>query len=312
MMPEIKLWKVFTSLGVPGLALGVFYMLFRQFQWDIQPVWAGPLAVLFMLLTAGLIFYTLTLYAPVNRGSSSEETLSQNDLTKAQKDYLFKELGQKQQLIDRLLKELDAKTVKQPQTLPIETVEQKTESDQSPAIYKMGAGDINITYNVAIEDRDAEIKRWVKKYKELNEQFERRSAENPLVAQAKAKLDVGDLEGAEKLLRQSFEQHLQNIEKEKKSAASDAFELAGIKELQIDYKSARLYYKKAVELDSKNTLFLNSYGLILNELGEYKKAIEYFTQALAIDKKTYGDQHPNVAIYLNNLGSAWRSLGEYK
>ncbi|MCP4747022.1 MAG: tetratricopeptide repeat protein, partial [Desulfobacteraceae bacterium] len=53
-------------------------------------------------------------------------------------------------------------------------------------------------------------------------------------------------------------------------------------------------------------------GSAWRSLGEYKKAIDYFTQALAIDKKAYGDQHPAVARDLNNLGLAWYSLGEYK
>ena len=46
--------------------------------------------------------------------------------------------------------------------------------------------------------------------------------------------------------------------------------------------------------------------------GNYKKAIHYFELALASSLKTYGEQHPNVATYRNNLGSAWNSLGEYK
>lgn len=28
-------------------------------------------------------------------------------------------------------------------------------------------------------------------------------------------------------------------------------------------------------------------------------------------KKVYGEKHPNAAASLNNLGSAWRSLGDY-
>lgn len=64
---QIELWKVFTSLGVPGLALGVFYMLFRKFEWQFPKVpktWAGPIVVLFMMLVAGIIFHALTLWAP--------------------------------------------------------------------------------------------------------------------------------------------------------------------------------------------------------------------------------------------------------
>ena len=32
---------------------------------------------------------------------------------------------------------------------------------------------------------------------------------------------------------------------------------------------------------------------------------------MASDFKTYGEDHPNVAVYRNNLGSAWDALGEY-
>lgn len=66
-MPEIDLWKVFASLGVPGIVLGVFYILFRKFNWKFPQVpkkWVGPLIVLFMVLIAGVTFYGLILWAP--------------------------------------------------------------------------------------------------------------------------------------------------------------------------------------------------------------------------------------------------------
>lgn len=66
-MIDIQLWKVFASLGVPGLALGVFFVLFIQFKWKFPVVprkWVGPLIGLYMLLSSGLIFYVFTLWAP--------------------------------------------------------------------------------------------------------------------------------------------------------------------------------------------------------------------------------------------------------
>lgn len=74
-MAQVELWKVFISLGVPGLTLGVFYMLFRKFEWQFSKVprqWVGPIVVLFLILTAGIIFYALTLWAPQNGNRETE------------------------------------------------------------------------------------------------------------------------------------------------------------------------------------------------------------------------------------------------
>lgn len=77
MEPEI--WKIFVSLGVPGLALGVLYMLFRQFNWQFPQVprsWVGPIVVLFILTTAGLIYAALYFWAPVHPSTRTELTAS--------------------------------------------------------------------------------------------------------------------------------------------------------------------------------------------------------------------------------------------
>jgi tetratricopeptide (TPR) repeat protein len=55
---------------------------------------------------------------------------------------------------------------------------------------------------------------------------------------------------------------------------------------------------------------LNNIGVAWDALGESQKAITYYEKAMAINIKTYGDQHPQVAICLNNIGFAWKALGE--
>jgi tetratricopeptide (TPR) repeat protein len=55
---------------------------------------------------------------------------------------------------------------------------------------------------------------------------------------------------------------------------------------------------------------LNNIGSAWNALGEPKKALEYYEQALSIDKEVYGDRHPNVATTLNNIGLVWDALGD--
>lgn len=79
---DLEIWKIFTSLGVPGLALGVFYMLFRSFEWKfpaVPKVWVGPLILLFMLLVGSITFYALTLWAPQRQNAVSlDEKINHN------------------------------------------------------------------------------------------------------------------------------------------------------------------------------------------------------------------------------------------
>ncbi|WP_417914210.1 hypothetical protein [Candidatus Electronema sp. JM] len=63
----MKIWEIFAGLGVPGLAIGTLYMLFRQFHWKLPTVpksWTGPLLLTFMLIVGGVVFYTLHIWAP--------------------------------------------------------------------------------------------------------------------------------------------------------------------------------------------------------------------------------------------------------
>ena len=55
---------------------------------------------------------------------------------------------------------------------------------------------------------------------------------------------------------------------------------------------------------------LNNIGAAWGHLGEHKKAIEYYEQALSIDRDVYGKRHPSVATYLHNIGMAWGHLGD--
>ena len=96
--------------------------------------------------------------------------------------------------------------------------------------------------DVAIEERDAKLQELAEKYKELEERLAKRSIEDDLVAQAKQKLDGGDFEGAEHLLLRSLGKNLQAIVEKKKDAASDAFDLGSLRELQLDYAGAKNFF----------------------------------------------------------------------
>jgi hypothetical protein len=59
-------WRIVASLGVPGLALGIFYMLFKgaSRQWPITRKWTPLFLALWMLLGVGIVFFALERYAP--------------------------------------------------------------------------------------------------------------------------------------------------------------------------------------------------------------------------------------------------------
>ncbi|MBU7026539.1 MAG: tetratricopeptide repeat protein, partial [Theionarchaea archaeon] len=64
--------------------------------------------------------------------------------------------------------------------------------------------------------------------------------------------------------------------------------------------------------NKESSFFLNEFGMILCDGGDFQKAITCFEQALEIAKEIYGEKHPDVATRLNNLGLAWYSLGDSK
>src|SRR5437899_1310 len=49
---------------------------------------------------------------------------------------------------------------------------------------------------------------------------------------------------------------------------------------------------------------------LLNEQGDLAGALEYTQRALAIGEKFYGTDHPQVAIYANNIGQILKDQGD--
>lgn len=164
--------------------------------------------------------------------------------------------------------------------------------------------------NIDISARDAEIRTWIERYNELSSRLEKRA--DTIAAKAAAMLKGGGLDDAEELLKQSLEKNLQAADEGKKAAAQDAFELAGIRELRLDYRGARDYYEQATRLEPQSSAYLNKLGVSWASLGDLRMAIGYYTRALDIDVAAHGASHRNVATYYNNIGAAWDSLGEPK
>ncbi|MDJ0839922.1 MAG: hypothetical protein QNK37_25620 [Acidobacteriota bacterium] len=68
-MGNIELWKIGAALGVPGLALVMFAVLAYKFNFKFPAVpkaWAGPIVVLFLVLTGAVTLTALILFGPAN------------------------------------------------------------------------------------------------------------------------------------------------------------------------------------------------------------------------------------------------------
>ncbi|KQV84558.1 hypothetical protein [Rhizobacter sp. Root1221] len=64
---DIKYWKALAGLGIPGVALGLFYKLYDKFDWPLArlaPELVFVLILVFMLLISAVVFFALFLWRP--------------------------------------------------------------------------------------------------------------------------------------------------------------------------------------------------------------------------------------------------------
>ncbi len=201
---------------------------------------------------------------------------------------------------------------------------QFTQGDCSPAI--IAQGDVSVSCGISKKalkrlqqsvdqqakkntGQDVTLAMLVKDLQEIKENLAKR--DDDIAKQAQVKLDDGDFEAAKHLFERSFQQHAENTKNQQKQQAADAFALANISTLQLNYPEAKRYYQQAVQLDPENALHLNRLGLHLYTMGEYAQAEPLFQRSLAIREKALGKEHPDVATSLNNLAELYRTQGQY-
>jgi CHAT domain-containing protein/Tfp pilus assembly protein PilF len=62
--------------------------------------------------------------------------------------------------------------------------------------------------------------------------------------------------------------------------------------------------------EDKVSVLYNKYRQLL-KLGRYQEATKYAEELVTAGEKAFGKDHPNVAIFLNNLAERYRTLGDY-
>jgi tetratricopeptide (TPR) repeat protein len=78
------------------------------------------------------------------------------------------------------------------------------------------------------------------------------------------------------------------------------------------YRESAAIYRKALDLRPDDPDILNNLGLSLKEAGDYKAAEPLFQQALEMDEKKYGSNHPNITRDLNSLAELLKEKGDYR
>ncbi len=112
------------------------------------------------------------------------------------------------------------------------------------------------------------------------------------------------------------EQLLQQLEKQSAGArgvtAEASYQRCQIARDEIRYRQASTLCQQAVQQAPGRTDYLSDLADLAAILGEHEKAVAYYEQVLAGSIEAHGEDHPDVAISRNNLGTAWDALGEYE
>ncbi len=147
------------------------------------------------------------------------------------------------------------------------------------------------------------------KIQELEKELEERArtTEDKRAEEALTASKAGNYEKARELFKA-----LRKEEREKEvEHAKTAYNLGNVYFVELDFPKALEAYLEAVRLAPDDSTYSNEAGYAYYTLAQYDKAIEYYEKALKSDLKTFGEEHPDVAIDWNNLGAAWHAKGEY-
>lgn len=129
-----------------------------------------------------------------------------------------------------------------------------------------------------------------------------------LLSQTQQALADGNTQQLERLLDQMATQTTSTHQ----VTAEVNYQRCQIAKDEFRYRQAFTLCQHAVQSAPDRTDYLSELADLAHSLGDYNKAVEYYEQALASYLKTYGEDHPDVAISRNNLGATWDARGEYE
>jgi len=125
----------------------------------------------------------------------------------------------------------------------------------------------------------------------------------------------GSLEGLDPLLHEEWVFHALGCNEEEVASRQGGRLVTALRDRLAFRESQRvgewvLAAKKSPLATEPDAFLLNALGYTIKQMGDNRAAIDYFTRAMVIYEKVYGESHQDVATALNNLGAAWDDLGD--
>lgn len=89
------------------------------------------------------------------------------------------------------------------------------------------------------------------------------------------------------------------------------FQIRKLDTASLFYREALTQFESQTRQTTKQATILHNLGLISEMKGNYDKSLNFYQQALAIQTKAYGREHPEVANTLLNLGLLRIRMGDF-
>jgi tetratricopeptide (TPR) repeat protein len=132
--------------------------------------------------------------------------------------------------------------------------------------------------------------------------------------------DLGDYEGAKKLLEKATISAETNFGEKHPTTAVSYSNLALVLQALGDYEGAKKLLEKATisaetnfgEKHPTTAVSYSNLALVLQALGDYEGAKKLLEKATISDETNFGEKHPTTAVSYSNLATVLRALGDYE
>ena len=232
--------------------------------------------------------------------------ITNNAYARAEKEYAKKVASLEQQLQDKTLSEENYRQ----QLLELQTGFEKYESLISDMAERYASTDyatvdsLNAAINIAIENADLERADSLISTVGSLDRLVRESQEAMANALERQKIGTEIIEQASK--------DITDIEDNNKRLGDLLYSKYSIALTRFETDSAAHYITLRAELDTTNAKWQNEAGTFISiYVADYDKATRLFRRALEAAMESYGENHPDVAASLNNIGMIYSDQGDY-